>query len=64
MITFCKNKNFSEILNQIEQILKNSQSYIGGYKKINETHFVSRHFIENDTKEVEIHHLFYNLYVE
>lgn len=61
MITFSKNKNFSEILNQIDQILKKSESYIGGYKKVNETHFVSRHSVENDTKEVEMHHLFYNL---
>ncbi len=64
MITFSKNKNFSEILNQIEEILKKDESYIGSYKKINDTHFVSRHSVENDTKEVEIHHLFYNLCTE
>jgi len=61
MITFSRNKNFSEILEQIEKILKNDESYIGGYKKISETHFISRHSVENDVKEVEIHHLFYNL---
>lgn len=64
MITFSKNKNFSEILNQIEGILKKDESYIRNYKKINETHFVSCHSVENDTKEVEIHHLFYNLCTE
>ncbi len=64
MITFAKNKNFSEILNKIEMIIKSNKSFINGYRKINETHFVSRHSVENDTKEVEIHHLFYNLYTE
>ncbi len=64
MITFSKNKNFSEILIQIEEILKKDESYIGSYKKINDTHFISCHSVENDTKEVEIHHLFYNLFSE
>lgn len=61
MITFSRNKNFSEILAQIKKILEDNKSYIGGYRKVNETHFVSRHSVEGDTKEVEIHHLFYNL---
>ncbi len=62
MITFTKNKDFSEILSQMKSIIESSKSYIRWYKKINETHFVSVHNIEGDSKEVEVHHLFYNLY--
>ena len=63
MITFVRNKNFSDVVGKIEQTIKSSNSYINGYRKMNDTHFVSRHVIEDDKKEVEIHHLFYNLYI-
>lgn len=61
MITFSRNKNFTDILNQVENIIKWSESYINGFKKINDTHFISNHKLEDDKKNVEIHHLFYNL---
>lgn len=61
MITFSRNKNFTDILNQVENIIKLSNSYTNWFKKINETHFISNHKLEDDKKNVEIHHLFYNL---
>ncbi|MFA4891254.1 MAG: hypothetical protein WC604_02800 [Candidatus Gracilibacteria bacterium] len=62
MITFVKNKDFSNILRKTKEAIQSSSSYIGGLREINETHFVSIHKIEDDEKEVEIHHLIYSLY--
>jgi len=62
MITFVRNKNFSEVLKKTKEAIESSSSYIGGFKVISDTHFISRHKIEDDEKEVEVHHLFYNLY--
>lgn len=65
MITFVKQKNLSKILDEIEGIVSSHPSYINGFKKITDTHFVSNHkIISDDLKSVEIHHLFYNLYTE
>lgn len=63
MITFSRNTNFSDILCKMENIVKSSISYKGEFKKIADTHFSSLHKVEGDDgKEVEIHHIFYNLY--
>jgi Holliday junction resolvase len=63
MITFAKNKDFSNILKNAKETIQNSTSYVSGFRVIDETHFISIHKIEDDGKEVEIHHLFYNLHV-
>ena len=61
LINFVKLKNFTRTLAEIESIVKESPSYRNDFRKINETHFVSKHVLEDEEKEVIIHHLFYNL---
>jgi hypothetical protein len=64
IITFVKQKNLTKILDQIPETVSKHPSFKTGVKRINETHFVSNHKLnQDDDKEVEIHHLFYNLYV-
>jgi len=64
MISFVKVKDFSKILQGIEEIIKGHSSYKGGFKKLSDTHFVSNHSLAQDEdKHVEVHHLFYNLYL-
>ena len=63
IITFIKRKNFSKILESIEEIITHHNSYKNGFKTISETHFLSHHkLIQDEFKNVEIHHLFYNLF--
>ncbi len=62
MITFVRNKDFSKVLQETENAIQEHPSYLNGLRKIGETHFVSNHKVDDDTKEVKIHHLFYHLY--
>lgn len=62
IINFVKVKNFTQVLSQIQGIVEDSSSYLNGFKKINDTRFVSYHKLEDDDKQVKIIHLFYNLY--
>jgi hypothetical protein len=63
IITFAKLKNFSKILEEIEDIVTKHPSYAKEFRKVSETHFSSYHVLEQDSfKNIEIHHLFYNLY--
>jgi len=62
IINFVKVKNFTQVLSQMQSIVEESNSYINGFKKINDTRFVSYHKLEDEDKEVKIIHLFYNLY--
>jgi len=63
MITFVKVKNFSNILGQIKEIITQHPSYKTGIQQISDTHFLSHHKLTQDEfKNVEINHLFYNLY--
>jgi hypothetical protein len=65
MINFCKQKNFTKIIEEGESIIKSHESYDSGFKKLDKSHFISRHTLPGDDyKYVEIHHLFYNLYIE
>lgn len=64
IISFVRLKNFSQILINIDDIIKKHPSYNTGFKTISETHFLSLHKLaQDDFKNVEIHHLFYNLFV-
>lgn len=64
MISFVKAKNFTKVLEGMEEIIKAHPSYRSGFKKLADTHFVSNHALDQDEdKHVEVHHLFYNLYV-
>jgi hypothetical protein len=63
IITFAKLKNFSKILGEVEDIVTKHPSYVKGFSQISETHFLSHHVSDQDNlKNIEIHHLFYNLY--
>lgn len=64
VITFVRNKDFTKTLQESEAAIQVHSSYLRGFKKINDTHFVSNHKIDDDEKEVEIHHLFYHLYTK
>jgi hypothetical protein len=65
MITFAKKKNFVKILEDAPTNITSHPTYVNGFKKISETHFVSHnHLSQDESKKVELHHLFYNLYSE
>jgi hypothetical protein len=65
MITFVKQKNFTNVLAAIPQIIPKHSSYRSGYQIISANHYLSNHVLpHDDAKHVEIHHLFYNLYAE
>jgi hypothetical protein len=65
MITIVKNKNFSNVLDEVAEAIKSHSSYRTGFHKIAATHFVSSHVLpQGESKHVEIHHLVYNLYYE
>lgn len=65
VIMFCKNKDFSKVLEQIPGIIQTHSQYTGGYKKIEDTHFVSEHSLQEDEgKIIKVHHLIYNIYSE
>ncbi len=63
MITFSENKDFTKVIEDAESIIKSHHSYQSGFKKINDSHFISKHTLPiDDYKYVEIHHLYYNLF--
>jgi len=65
MITFCKQKNFSKIIEEAESIIKSHPSYDSGFKVLVNSHLITRHTLPiDDYKYVELHHLYYNLYNE
>lgn len=62
-ITFVKQKNFSKVLTETPGIIQQHKSYRSGFQQIAANHFLSHHKLDHDEdKDVEIHHLFYNLY--
>jgi hypothetical protein len=64
VISFVKNKDFSKVLKEAATAIQLHKYYTGAFKELLNTHLVSRHKLPEDSeKEVEIHHLFYNLYV-
>lgn len=63
MISFCKLKNFSKIIEEAEAIIKKHSSFESNFRVLSKTHFISKHTLPTDEyKYVEIHHLYYNLY--
>jgi hypothetical protein len=65
IITFVRQKSFSKVLDSIPGIVQGHKSYRSGFRKQSEHHFVSCHSHESDEqKQVEVHHLFYNLFTE
>jgi hypothetical protein len=65
MITFSKRKDFSRILAEIESVVTKHSSYNKGFRELVSNHSLSIHRLPmDDGKEVEIHHLFYNLHFQ
>lgn len=65
MISFCKQKNFTKIIEDAENIITTHTSYNSGFLRQTDTHFISKNILPSDTyKHVEIHHLYYNLFFE
>ena len=63
MISFCKQKNFSKIIQDAETIIKKHASFEGNFQTLTNSHLVSKNTLPSDDyKYVEIHHLYYNLY--
>jgi hypothetical protein len=65
IITFSKNANFSNVLGETEQAVTSHPGYKTGFRKVSESHFESQHLHPEAPRirMVEIHHLFYNLFV-
>ncbi len=62
MITFIRGTKPSTVLSAAETVIPSHQTYIRGFRKLEETHYVSIHRLPaDDQKFVEIHHLFYNI---
>lgn len=61
MITFVRTKGFTKVLNESEITIQEHESYMNGFKKIDDSHFISNHRVDDDEKEVCVHHLFYHL---
>lgn len=62
IITFVRNKSFSNVLSEPEAAISNHPSYRNGFQKLTDTHFISQHSLPTDNqKNVELHHLFYHL---
>lgn len=63
MITFSKNKDFSNVLQRASGAIRSHSTYLSGFQQLSRTHFQSLHtFPEDRGKIVEIHHLFFSLY--
>jgi hypothetical protein len=64
IINYCKKKDFTKIINDAPSIIKSHSSYKSGFDQLEETHFISKNVLPTDElKLVEIHHLYYNLYI-
>ena len=63
MISFCKQKNFTKIIEDAENIITTHPSYNSGFLRLTNSHFISKTVLPTDDyKYVEIHHLYYNLF--
>jgi len=65
-ITFSKNKGFSEVIEKAKEAATTHPTFAGGsHREIDESHFVTTNtFPEDPVKQVKIHHLLFNLYVD
>lgn len=64
IILFSKQRNFSNILEESKGAIQSHGAYRQVFHIVRETHVLSHHTLPiDDKKNVEVHHLFYNLYV-
>jgi len=62
VIFFVRIKNFTKVLSEILSHIQESRSYLNGARKLEDTHFVGNHRLDDEDKIVTIHYLFYNLF--
>ena len=63
IISFCKQKNFTKVIEDAENIITTHPSYNSGFIRLTNSHFISKNILPTDDyKYVEIHHLYYNLF--
>jgi hypothetical protein len=54
----------SKIIEEAGDIITSHESYTSDFEQLDDSHFVSKHTLPTDEyKYVEIHHLYYNLFV-
>ena len=64
IITFCRINSISKAIDESKKIVGTSNSFFKTGSDISQSHFVSHHTLNTDeNKQVEVHHVFYNLYV-
>ncbi|MGJ1390226.1 hypothetical protein ACR78F_07620 [Sphingobacterium spiritivorum] len=62
VITFGRNKKFTNILSEAASSIQSHVTYRRGFQVLKQTHLLSQHSLPgDDMKNVELHHLFYNL---
>lgn len=65
VIFFSRNKSFANVLSEVTTLIGSLPFCRDGFKKAGDSHFMSQHYLPSDRlKQVEIHHLFYNLYFD
>jgi hypothetical protein len=63
VVVFSRIGSFTRVLNESKDIIKQHSSYRNGFRELSTSHFVSQHRLPADElKNVELHHLFYNLF--
>lgn len=64
ILSFSRNKSFTKVLKESETVIRKHDTFKDNFKTVSQTHFVSNHILPlDDLKKVELHHLFYNLYI-
>ena len=65
LVTFSKKSRFTNVLEAAKTCIRAHKTYKGGFSEHSASHFESHHlFPEDQNKTVEIHHLFFNLYIQ
>lgn len=64
LITFCRIKGISKAIMDAKKVIPEFNTSNGQIKEFGESHFASHHQLpSDDLKYVQIHHLFYNLWI-
>lgn len=61
MITFVRSQGFTKVLTESSRTIQEHESYMNSFRKLGDSHFASNHKVDDEQKEVCIHHLFYHL---
>jgi hypothetical protein len=65
IITFCKQKELTEIIKKASSYTGNHTSFAGNLQEVSPSHFSAKHFLLSDSKkEAELHFVFYDLYAK